>query len=130
MFAHCKKSVGGFAEGESYSIDISKTVTGLYRVQHLYGSAQYYYKDLQSFFDHWRVLEGNKEVEEAVKSDGIYRVEYDWIITKEEDEVQLRCPNCGQSIKIAKSYWKKIRGITPSSIMYCGYCGHQNIREV
>ena len=27
MLAHCKKSVGGFIENETYGIDISKTVT-------------------------------------------------------------------------------------------------------
>ena len=130
MLAHCKKSVGGFIENETYGIDISKTVTGLYRVQHLYGSAQYYCKDLQSFFDHWRVLDGIKELEEAVKSEGTYRLEYKWIIKEEEDKVQLHCPNCGRYNKIVKSYWKKIEGVIPSMMMYCGYCGHQNIEEV
>ena len=130
MLAHCKKSISSFDEGGTYSINISKTKTGFYLVKHQYTPAQYYHKDLLSFFDHWRVLDGIKELEEAIKSEGTYRLEYKWIITEEEDKVQLRCPNCGRYNKIVKSYWKKIEGVTPSKFMYCGYCGHQNIEEV
>ena len=129
MLAYCKKSISSFNEGENYSINISKTKTGLYLVKHQYSPAQYYHKDLQSFFDHWYVLDGIKQLEEAIKSEGICRLEYKWIITKEEDKVGLRCPNCGRYNKIAKSYWKKIKGVIPSMMTYCGFCGHQNIEE-
>lgn len=132
MLVTCKKNIGTFKVGDTYTVSLEVNKHHLYHVKHSYSSNSYYFKNVQSFFDHFRIIQGEDQFEEAIKNTTDFTKDIKWIIIEDQDpkSVSLYCPSCGKSSKIISSYWEKIKYEIPSILTYCGYCGHKNIVEV